>query len=71
LLSGDYIADPFMCLADFADYCKVHGELDAAHRDKPRWYKMALHNIASASMFVADRSIRDYANNIWNAAPVE
>ncbi|MCL2099863.1 MAG: glycogen/starch/alpha-glucan phosphorylase, partial [Oscillospiraceae bacterium] len=67
LLSGDYIADPFMCLADFDDYCKVHSELDDAHKDRKRWYKMSLHNIASAGIFSSDRSIRDYAENIWNA----
>jgi starch phosphorylase len=67
LLSGEYIADPFMCLADFDDYCKVHDELDKAHLDTLRWSKMSLHNIASAGIFAADRSIRDYANNIWKA----
>ena len=71
LLSGEYQADPFMCLADFADYCKVHDELDRAHRDKMRWSRMSLHNIASASIFAADRSIRDYANDIWNAEPLK
>jgi starch phosphorylase len=71
LLSGDYIADPFMCLADFADYCKVHSELDNARADKMRWSAMSLHNIASAGIFAADRSIRDYANNIWHAKPLK
>jgi starch phosphorylase len=71
LLSGDYIADPFMCLADFDDYCKVHDEMDKAHRDKLKWSKMSLHNIASAGIFAADRSIRDYATNIWNVKPLK
>lgn len=71
LLSGEYIADPFMCLADFDDYCRVHDELDKARLDKKHWSTMSLHNIASAGIFAADRSIRDYANNIWNAKPLK
>jgi starch phosphorylase len=37
-----------------------------AYQDKNRWNRMSLCNIAAAGYFAADRSIRDYANNIWN-----
>ncbi|MCL2096864.1 MAG: glycogen/starch/alpha-glucan phosphorylase [Oscillospiraceae bacterium] len=66
LLAADYIADPFMCLADFKDYCLAHDKLDEAYGDSLRWNKMSLHNIASAGVFAADRSIKEYAENIWD-----
>ena len=71
LLSGNYIADPFMCLADFNDYYKAHDELNAAYKDTLRWNRMSLHNIASSGVFAADRSIKEYAENIWGIEPVK
>jgi len=70
LLSGNYVADPFMCLADFNDYCKVHDKLNEAYKDVLRWNKMSLRNIASAGIFAADRSIKEYAENIWDIEPL-
>jgi starch phosphorylase len=71
LLSGDYMADPFMCLADFADYYKVHTKMDQMYKDVLKWNKMSLNNIASAGIFAADRSIREYADNIWDIKPLD
>ncbi len=70
LLSGHAIADPYMCLADFGDYCRVHSMADKAYADKKNWNKMSLVNIASAGIFAADRSIKDYADEIWHIKPV-
>jgi len=70
LLSGHYIADPFMCLADFNDYYAAHERLNEAYRDPMRWNRMSLHNIASAGIFAADRSIIEYAENIWGIDPL-
>ncbi|MCL2774882.1 MAG: glycogen/starch/alpha-glucan phosphorylase [Oscillospiraceae bacterium] len=71
LLSGDYIADPFMCLADFADYYRVHTQLDYAYNDIFKWNRMSLNNIASAGIFASDRCIKEYAENIWHVKPLE
>ncbi len=72
LLQKTYsIADPYMCLADFHDYCRVHKEIQDAYEDKKRWAHMSIINIAKASRFAADRSIREYADNIWHTKPVE
>lgn len=71
LLVGEHgVADPYMCLADYSDYCKVHDELSQAYLDKQRWNKMSLENIAGAGMFTADRSIKEYADNIWGIKPL-
>ncbi|MGI6211718.1 MAG: glycogen/starch/alpha-glucan phosphorylase [Anaerovoracaceae bacterium] len=71
LLKPSYsIADPYMCLKDFPDYCKVHEEIQSAYEDRPRWNSMAIVNIAGASHFAADRSIREYAERIWETKPI-
>ena len=64
------IADPYMCLLDFEDYCKVHDEMAAAYEDRMRWNTMSVDNIAKAARFAADRSIDDYAKFIWHTKPV-
>lgn len=66
LLTGRPVADPYMCMADFDSYCKIHEEADSVYRNREQWAKMSLHNIASAGVFSADRSIREYAERIWN-----
>ncbi|MGN1382316.1 MAG: glycogen/starch/alpha-glucan phosphorylase, partial [Eubacterium sp.] len=65
------IADPYMCLADFNDYCRVHKQIQDAYEDQKRWAHMSIINTAKASRFAADRSIREYAENIWHTKPVE
>ena len=66
LLTGSPVADPYMCLADFGDYCATHERIDAVYKDKKQWAKMSLNNIASAGIFAADRSIKEYAEKIWH-----
>lgn len=64
--------DPYMVLADFADYSAAQQKASALYaQNKEQWNRMSLINIANAGIFAADRSIRDYANNIWNLTPVE
>jgi starch phosphorylase len=57
--------DEFMVLADFDDYALAHREAGALYTDQNRWNAMALRNIAVSGRFAADRSIRDYARDIW------
>lgn len=64
------IADPYMCLADFASYLSVKEVVDKEYLDKPTWYKKSLINIANAGFFAADRAIKEYADNIWHLKSV-
>ena len=66
LLSGHGVADPYMCLADFESYRQAHTDVLRVYADKEKWNRMSLHNIAAAGHFAADRSIKEYADRIWN-----
>ncbi len=61
--------DPYMVLADFADYRKAQQRIDELWKDREVWNKMSLMNISGAGRFAADRAINEYAANIWNTAP--
>ncbi|MBR6619227.1 MAG: glycogen/starch/alpha-glucan phosphorylase [Clostridia bacterium] len=62
--------DPYMVLADFADYRKAQLEIDKLWADRKKWNQMSLMNISGAGVFAADRAINEYAANIWHTAPV-
>ena len=66
LLAGHGVADPYLCLADFESYRQAHIAALAAYGDPIRWNRMSLANIAGAGFFAADRSINDYARDIWH-----
>ncbi|MCL2061373.1 MAG: glycogen/starch/alpha-glucan phosphorylase [Firmicutes bacterium] len=70
ILGERSVADPYMCLADFADYIAAADRLDAAYQDPLVWNRKALVNIAKSGIFSSDRSIRDYAKGIWGVKPV-
>ena len=57
--------DYYMACADFADYSAAHDKIDALYADKAKWNAMSLGNIAASGIFAADRSISDYARDIW------
>jgi glycogen phosphorylase len=59
--------DPFFVLADFNDYLRAQGEVDRAWADRGRWNRMSLLNSARSGFFSSDRSIREYAERIWQA----
>lgn len=63
--------DPFLCLADYADYVRVQEEVDKAFSDKKRWAKMAIMNTARVGKFSSDRTISEYAKQIWKLKPVK
>jgi starch phosphorylase len=60
-------SDPFFVLADFADYLRAQGEVSQAWADTTRWNRMSLLNSARTGFFSSDRSIRQYAKDIWRA----
>jgi starch phosphorylase len=62
--------DPFMVLADFRAYSDSHAKVDQAFRDRARWARMAILNTARVGKFSSDRTIREYASEIWNLKPV-
>ena len=62
--------DPYMLLADFQSYVDCQARVSEAFLDKDRWTKMAILNIAKMGKFSSDRTIREYAGEIWRAAPV-
>jgi len=70
LLYSHGVPDPYMCLADYDSYMNVYGRMTEAYRDAAAWSKKSLVNIASAGFFSSDRSIREYAENIWHINPV-
>ena len=62
--------DPYMVLADFADYRKAQKYIDTVWKDRDRWNRMSLMNIAGAGRFAADRAINDYARDIWHTGTI-
>ena len=64
-------SDPYMVMADFKDYRRAQHDLQELYRDKQKWNHMSLKNISNAGIFSADRSIMDFARDIWGATPVK
>jgi starch phosphorylase len=62
--------DPYMLLADFRSYCDCQARVDAAYRDRAKWARMAILNTARMGKFSSDRTIREYAQDIWHLKPV-
>ena len=68
---GGSRADEYYVLEDYADYARAHWDIDAAYRDQERWAKMAIMNTAKSGKFSSDRTIRQYADEIWNLPTVD
>ena len=62
---GDY----YLHLADLKSYSEAHGRLGALYADKEGWSRKAILNIAGSGKFSSDRTILQYANQIWNVGP--
>jgi glycogen phosphorylase len=63
LLEG---GDNYRHLADLSDYARAHSELAACYADGRTWTEKAIRNVACSGWFSSDRTIREYANEIWN-----
>jgi starch phosphorylase len=63
-------SDPFLVLADYADYLACQQRVDAVWHDPRRWTRMSILNTARAGKFSSDRAIREYAERIWNVPSV-
>ncbi|KAF7851557.1 hypothetical protein BT93_L3648 [Corymbia citriodora subsp. variegata] len=64
-------ADYFLVSKDFPSYIDCQEEVDEAYRDQKRWTRMSILNTAGSCKFSSDRTIHEYARDIWNIAPVE
>jgi len=63
LLEG---GDHYRHLADLSDYARAHRELDKCYVDSETWARKAIINVACSGRFSSDRTIREYADEIWN-----
>ncbi|MFW5739209.1 MAG: glycogen/starch/alpha-glucan phosphorylase [Myxococcota bacterium] len=63
--------DPFFVAADYAAYCRAQDEIDKAYSDRARWARMAIMNTARVGKFSSDRTIREYARDIWKLERIE
>ena len=57
--------DPYMVFADFDAYQSAQQYVSECYKDRSKWNRMSLHNIAGAGIFSADRAVEDYARDIW------
>jgi starch phosphorylase len=68
LIGGLYDHDWFMVARDFDAYVAAQAEVDAIWMDKRRWNAMAIRNTARVGFFSSDRTIRQYAQDIWGVS---
>ncbi|KAI3869209.1 hypothetical protein MKX03_021435 [Papaver bracteatum] len=64
---GDY----FLVGKDFPSYIECQDKVDEAYKDQKKWTRMSIMNTAGSYKFSSDRTIREYAKDIWNIEPVE
>ena len=62
--------DYYMVAADFASYAETQAAMARLYKDQTEWTRRCIHNIANMGTFSSDRSIRDYAEKIWELSPV-
>ncbi len=63
--------DPFMVCADYQAYCDAQDKLGEAYKDREKWAKMAILNTARMGKFSSDRTISEYASDIWHLSKLE
>ncbi len=66
-----YQGDTYMLFADFDSYVKCQERVAEAFTDRKRWARMSILNTAGMGKFSTDRTIAEYAKDIWNVKPVD
>jgi starch phosphorylase len=66
LANGDH----YLLLADYASYVACQAQVDAAYRDQQQWLRKAILNVATMGKFSSDRTIGQYAEQVWQTKPV-
>ena len=64
-------SDPFLVLADYADYAACQERVGATWKDAERWTRMSILNTARSGKFSSDRAVREYCDEIWSVRPVK
>ncbi|WJM85198.1 glycogen phosphorylase [Dickeya chrysanthemi] len=62
--------DHYQLLADYRSYVDSHDKVDDVYRDEDEWTRRTLQNIANMGYFSADRTIQEYADEIWHIKPI-
>jgi len=62
--------DPYMLLADFDSYATAQERVSRVWRDQEHWTRMSILNVAAMGPFSSDRTIQEYASEIWGVRPV-
>jgi glycogen phosphorylase len=65
-----YNNDPYFVLKDFEPYLEIQEHVEQVYRDKQKWLSMSVTNIAYSGKFSSDRTIKEYATEIWKVKPV-
>lgn len=65
-----YKNDEYLILADFDSYVQAQEEIEKRYRDRSGWAKSCLVNIAQSGYFSSDRTIKQYADEIWHIKPI-
>ena len=66
LVHGDH----YLLLADYASYIECQNKVQTAYTDQHEWVRKAILNVANMGEFSSDRTIQQYAEQIWHAKPV-
>jgi glycogen phosphorylase len=70
VVKGLWTTDPYLVCADFDSYWECHEHVDTAYRDQDGWTRMVVSNLANMGRFSSDRTIREYAREIWGLEPL-
>ena len=62
--------DRYLVLADYADYIACQDSVDKRYVDVRDWQRSAILNVANMGMFSSDRTVHDYAQQIWGITPI-